>query len=54
MLFIGAMADPSRRHIAFNIIERNSREQFSQGEDGIELYRQLLGLCPVGQRERSR
>jgi hypothetical protein len=42
MLFIDAMADPSRRRIAFNVVERNCRERFRQGEDGIELYLQLL------------
>ena len=35
-LFIDAMADPSRRRIAFNVVERNCRERFAEGEDGIE------------------
>ena len=42
MLFIGAMADPSRRRIAFNVVERNCRERLAEGEDGMELYLQLL------------
>jgi hypothetical protein len=42
-LFIEAMRDPSRRSIAFNVVERNCRERLRQGEDGIKLYIQLLG-----------
>jgi hypothetical protein len=42
-LFIGAMRDPSRRSIAFNVVERNCRERFAEGEGGIKLYIQLLG-----------
>jgi hypothetical protein len=41
-LFIDAMADPIRRGIAFNVVERNCRERFAEGEDGIELFLQLL------------
>ena len=48
MLFIGAMADPSRRGIAFNVVERNCRERFAEGEDGIELYLQLLRYVRLG------
>jgi hypothetical protein len=42
-LFIGAMANPLRRRIAFNVVERNCRERFAEGEDGIRLYLHLLG-----------
>ena len=48
MLFIDAMADPSRRRIAFNVVERNCRERFAEGEDGIELYLQLLRYVRLG------
>jgi hypothetical protein len=48
MLFIGAMADPSRRRIAFNVVERNCRERFAEGEDGMELYLQLLRYVRLG------
>jgi hypothetical protein len=41
-LFIDAMSDPLRRRIAFNVVERNCRERFAEGEDGIKLYRELL------------
>jgi hypothetical protein len=41
-LFIEAMADPSRRRIAFNVLEKNCRRQFAEGDDGIRLYLQLL------------
>jgi len=40
-LFIDAMVDPLRRRIAFNVVERNCRERFAEGEDGIRLYLQL-------------
>jgi hypothetical protein len=43
-LFIGAMSDPLRRRIAFDVVERNCRERFAEGEDGIELFLQLLRL----------
>ena len=42
-LFIEAMADPSRRGIAFNVVERNCRDQFAEADDGISLYLHLLG-----------
>jgi len=42
-LFIDAMGDPMRRRIAFDVVERNCRERFAEGEDGVRLYRQLLG-----------
>jgi hypothetical protein len=42
-LFIEAMADPSRRRIAFNVVERNCRDQFAEADDGISLYLHLLG-----------
>src|SRR5258707_12273381 len=40
-LFIEAMTDPLRRRVAFNVVERNCRERFAEGEDGITLN---LGL----------
>jgi hypothetical protein len=42
-LFIDAMADPLRRRVAFNVVERNCRDRFAQGEDGIRLYLHLRG-----------
>ena len=41
-LFIDAMADPAKRHIAFNVVERNCRARLAEGEEGIKLYVQLL------------
>jgi hypothetical protein len=41
-LFIAAMPDPARRHIAFNVVERNCRERFAEGADGVKLYVRLL------------
>ena len=37
------MGDPMRRRIAFDVVERNCRERFADSEDGVRLYRQLLG-----------
>jgi hypothetical protein len=34
-LFIDAMDDPMRRRIAFDVVERNCRERFAEGEDGV-------------------
>jgi len=51
-LFISAMSDPARRHIAFNVVERNCREQFAEGADGVQLYLRLLSyvrLTNVGE-----
>ena len=47
-LLIEAMADPIRRGIAFDLVERNCRERFAEGEDGIELYLQLLRYVRLG------
>jgi hypothetical protein len=41
-LFIGAMANPIRRRIAFDVVERNCRIRFRVGEEGIKTYLQLL------------
>jgi len=48
VLFIEAMADPLRRGIAFDVVQRNCRERFAEGEDGIELYHQLLRYVRLG------
>jgi len=42
-LFIDAMADPLRRRVAFNVVERNCRERFAEREEGIRLYLHLRG-----------
>jgi hypothetical protein len=36
------MPDPARRHIAFNVVERNCRDQFAKGAAGVQLYLRLL------------
>jgi hypothetical protein len=41
-LFIEAMADPARRRIAFDLVERNCRMRFRVGEAGIKVYLELL------------
>jgi hypothetical protein len=41
-LFIEAMADPTRRRIAFDVVERNCRMRFRVGEEGVRVYLQLL------------
>jgi hypothetical protein len=42
LLFTRAMADQLKRRIAFNVVERNCRARFGQGEEGVKLYFQLL------------
>jgi hypothetical protein len=42
-LFIEAMADPIRRRVAFNVVERNCHERFAEGDAGITLYLRLRG-----------
>ena len=39
---MSAMSDPVRRQIAFNVVERNCRNQFAEGADGVQLYVRLL------------
>jgi hypothetical protein len=41
-LFIEAMADPIRRHIAFDVVERNCRMRSRVGEEGVRVCLQLL------------
>src|SRR5271166_6620310 len=41
-LFIKAMADPSRRRIAFDVVERRMR--FRVGEEGIRAFLEILQL----------
>ena len=53
-LFIDAMDDPMRRRIAFDVVERNCRERFAEGEDGVKLYLQLLGYVQSAKVEQVR
>ncbi len=41
-LFIAAMADPAKRQIAFDVVERNCRAAFAEGAEGVKLFLQLL------------
>jgi hypothetical protein len=41
-LFIRCMADPVRRRIAFSVVERNCRDLFGEGEEGLDLFLQLV------------
>jgi hypothetical protein len=43
-LFIEAMADPIRRRIAFDVVERNCRMRFRVGEAGIRAFLEILRL----------
>jgi hypothetical protein len=43
-LFIKAMADPTRRRIAFDVVERNCRMRFRVGEEGIRAFLEILQL----------
>jgi hypothetical protein len=46
-LFIEAMADPIRRQIAFDVVERNCRMRFRVGEEGIRAYLQVCELVKL-------
>jgi hypothetical protein len=46
-LFVEAMADPVRRRIAFDLVERNCRMRFRIGEQGIKVYLELLELVQL-------
>jgi hypothetical protein len=52
-LFIDAMDDPMRRRIAFDVVERNCRERFAEGEDGVRLYLQLLGYVQSAKVDKA-
>jgi hypothetical protein len=43
-LFIEAMADPTRRRIAFDVVERNCRMRFRVGDEGIIAYLEVFEL----------
>ena len=47
------MADPSRRRVAFNVVEKNCRERFAEGEDGIKLYVQLIGYVQLAKVDEA-
>jgi hypothetical protein len=40
-LFIQCMADPVKRRIAFDVLDRNCRDAFGQGEEGLDLFVKL-------------
>jgi hypothetical protein len=40
-LFIQSMTDPARRRTAFDVVERNCRDVFGQGEEGLDLFLEL-------------
>jgi hypothetical protein len=41
-LFIKAMPDPVKRRIAFDVVERNCRDRFAQGQEGLSLFLELV------------
>jgi hypothetical protein len=43
-LFIEAVADPIKRRIAFDVVDRNCRMRFRVGEEGIRAYLEVLDL----------
>ena len=47
------MVDPSRRRVAFNVVERNCRARFAEGEDGIKLYVQLIGYVQLAKVDKA-
>src|SRR4029453_10752693 len=52
-LFIDARDDPMRRRFAFDVVEKNCRERFAEGEDGVRLYLQLLGYVQSAKVDKA-
>jgi hypothetical protein len=52
-LFLQCMPDAARRRIAFNIVERNCREAFARGEEGLALFLKVRDLVEGAQVEEA-
>jgi hypothetical protein len=52
-LFIKAMPDPEKRRIAFNVVERNCRDRFAQGEEGLKLFFELMAYLRVAKVDEA-
>jgi hypothetical protein len=52
-LFIEAMADPIKRRIAFDVVERNCRMRFRVGEEGIRAYLEVLELVQLSKVDEA-
>jgi hypothetical protein len=52
-LFLHSMPDAARRKIAFNVVERNCREAFARGEEGLALFLRLRDLVERAQVEEA-
>jgi hypothetical protein len=52
-LFIQCMPDAARRRIAFNVVERNCREAFARGKDGVALFLKVRDLVERAQVQEA-
>jgi hypothetical protein len=52
-LFISAMPDPAKRRIAFDVVERNCGDRFAQGEDGLNLFLELVAYVRAARIEEA-
>jgi hypothetical protein len=52
-LFIEAMADATRRRIAFDVVERNCRMRFRVGEEGIRAFLRVLELVRLSEVDEA-
>jgi hypothetical protein len=52
-LFIKAMSDPDRRRIAFGVVERNCRERFALGEEGLKLFLEVAAYVRAAKVDRA-
>jgi len=52
-LFIRAMPDPAKRRIAFDVVERNCRHRFAQGEEGVNLFLELVGYVQAARVDEA-
>jgi hypothetical protein len=52
-LFIRAMPDPAKRRIAFDVVERNCRDRFHHGEEGLNLFLELVGYVQAARVDEA-
>jgi hypothetical protein len=52
-LFIRVMPDPAKRRIAFDIVERNCRDRFAQGEEGLNLFLELVAYVQAARVDEA-
>ena len=44
---------PAKRRIAFDVVERNCRHRFAQGEEGVNLFLELVGYVQAARVDEA-